>query len=350
MNMDFFNQDAFSRVEMTKALENYEFKPGLIGSLNLFEEVKSTRKVVNIKRYKLSLIQTSQRSMPLREADRDVCRYFETTRIAKGYTISSEEIQNWFAFGTEDKLETAVKFIAKRQKKLIEEIELTWENMQLGAIQGVVLDADGSVLYDWYKEWEITPPEPIDFKLNEDTTDVADVVDQVVTNMVEASSGAFSDRSRIVGLCGYEFFSKLKNHKTVREIYLAQRLNSAKGISELGAIGFGFFDSFDFAGVTFINCRNIGNYNVDTKSNAERSIGIKPDECQFVPVNVPGVFQKTFAPGESWEFANRIGKSLYTMLIVDRERNAWVRPEVYSYPLFICTRPEMLFKAVVKAQ
>jgi hypothetical protein len=27
------------------------------------------------------------------------------------------------------------------------------------------------------------------------------------------------------------------------------------------------------------------------------------------------------------------------------ERNAWVKVEVYSYPLFICTRPEMLQRA-----
>ncbi len=161
--------------------------------------------------------------------------------------------------------------------------------------------------------------------------------------MIEASRGAFSDRSWIVGLCGHEFFSKLKSHKTIREIYLAQKLNSAKGISALDAIGFGHLDSLDFAGVTFINYRSIYNYNAGSQQGTKRALGIKPNECQFVPVNAPGVFQKTFAPGESMEFAN-------TVLIVDRERNAWVKPEVYSYPLFICTRPEMLFKAVAKAQ
>uniref|UniRef100_UPI0018647B3E major capsid protein n=1 Tax=Bartonella bovis TaxID=155194 RepID=UPI0018647B3E len=202
MNMDFFNHDAFSRITMTKALENYEFKPGLVGSFNLFEEVKTTRRVVNIERSKLSLIPTSERGAPLIEADRDRrnIRYIETTRIAKGDTIKSEEIKDRQEFGTEDQLETVMKFIAKRQKKLIEEIELIWENMQLGAIQGVVLDADGSMIIDWYKEWGIEQPKAIDFKLDDDTTDVANMVDQVVMKMIEASRGAFSDRSWIVGL------------------------------------------------------------------------------------------------------------------------------------------------------
>ncbi|WP_208541309.1 major capsid protein [Bartonella capreoli] len=355
MDIKSFNHDAFSSVTMMKAIENYEFKPSLIGSLDLFEEVETTTTSVSIERCNntLSLIPTSERGAPLIEAGRDKrnIRYFETTRIAKSDTIKSGEIQNRREFGTEDQLETAMKFIAKRQKKLIKEIELTWENMQLGAIQGVVLDADGSVVYDWYKEWGITPPKAINFKLDEETTDVADVVDQVVTNMVEASSGAFSNWSWIIGLCGREFFSKLKNHKTVRETYLntplAQTLNSPKGIATPGAIGSGSFGSFDFAGVTFINYRNIGNYNVKAKAGTKQAIGIKPNECRFFPVNAPGVFQKTFAPGESWEFVNTVGKPLYTTLTIDREHNAWVRPEVYSYPLFICTRPEMLFKAVV---
>ncbi|WP_208431686.1 major capsid protein [Bartonella schoenbuchensis] len=352
MDMSFFDHNAFSSATKMKPIENYEFKPGLIGSLNLFEEVETRTTVVSIERYKLQLIPTSKRGAPLIEADRNSrnIRFFPTTRIAKSYAIPSEEIKDRREFGIEDQFETVMKFIAEKQKRLIEEIELTWENMQLGAIQGAVLDADGSVVYDWYKEWGIEQPKAIDFKLDEDTTDVADVVDQVVKKMIKASRGAFSTRSRIIGLCGHEFFSKLKNHKTVHEIYLAQRLNSAKDIAIPGAIGSGSFGSFDFAGVTFINCHNIYNYNVDTQSNAERSIGIKPDECRFFPVNVPGVFQKTFAPGESWDVVNTVGKPLYMMLIVDRERNAWVKPEVYSYPLFICTRPEMLFKATVKAQ
>ncbi|WP_375689914.1 major capsid protein, partial [Bartonella sp. AP57NXGY] len=262
--------DAFSSITMMKAIENYEFQPGLVSSLNLFEEVETSTTVVGIERRDntFSLIQTSERGAPLTEGDREGrnLRFFKTTRIAKSDTVKSEEIQNRREFGTEDQLETAMKYIARKQKKLISEIELTWENMQLGAVQGVVLDADGSVIVDWYKEWEIAPPKPIDFKLNNETTNVADHVDQVIMRMIEASKGAFSDRSRIIGLCGNEFFSKLKNHKTIRETYLntalAQTLNSAGGVATPSSIGSGSFGSFDFAGVTFINYRSIHNYNV----------------------------------------------------------------------------------------
>ncbi|WP_375673627.1 major capsid protein, partial [Bartonella sp. TS82HLJMH] len=98
------------------AIENYEFQPGLINSLNLFEEVETSTTVVGIERRDntFSLIQTSERGAHLAEGDREGrnLRFFKTTRIAKSDTVKSEEIQNRREFGAEDQLETAMKYIA----------------------------------------------------------------------------------------------------------------------------------------------------------------------------------------------------------------------------------------------
>ncbi|WP_375610729.1 MULTISPECIES: major capsid protein [unclassified Bartonella] len=355
MDINFFKHDAFSASSMMKAIRDYAFQPGLIGSLNLFEKIETNTAIVSIERRDISLIQTSERGMSCANDDKTDClRFFKTTRIAKSDAIKIEEIYGWNELKLEDQLEMAMQYIVRKQKKLISEIELIWENMQLGAVQGVVLDADGSVIVDWYKEWKITPPEPIDFKLNVETTNVADHVDQVIMKMIETSKGAFTDRSRIIGLCGHEFFSKLKNHKTIRETYLntafSQTLNSAGDVATPSAIGSGSFSSFDFAGVTFINYRSVHNYNVSANVGTKRAIGIKPDECQFFPANAPGVFQKAFAPAEIENFSHTIGKPLYTVLIPDSGYNTWAKLVVCSYPLYICTRPEMLFKAVIGAK
>lgn len=118
------------------------------------------------------------------------------------------------------------------------------------------------------EEWGITPQKAIDFKLDEDTIDIACIVDQVVTNMAEASGNTFSIYSRILGFCGDEFFFKLKNHKAIHDTYLntpsARILKSTAGITMPGTIELG---SFDFEGVTFINYRSIHNYNMNAKSN-----------------------------------------------------------------------------------
>jgi len=139
---------------MTQAMEDYDFKPDLIGSLGLFEDVPISTTHISVERRgnELRIIQTYPRGAPLEEAGRDQrnIRLFETTRIAKGDTIHAAEIQNMRAFGDESELQTAISFISRQQDNLIRDIELTWENQMLGAIQGAVLDADGSVLHDWF--------------------------------------------------------------------------------------------------------------------------------------------------------------------------------------------------------
>ena len=112
MHMDIFNDDAFSAVTMTAALEDFEFTPGLISSLNLFEDVPTSTTSVSVEKRgnTFELIGTSERGEPIDEGTRDGrdLRVFNTTRIAKGHTIQASEIQNVRAFGEESDLETMI--------------------------------------------------------------------------------------------------------------------------------------------------------------------------------------------------------------------------------------------------
>jgi hypothetical protein len=78
-------------------------------------------------------------------------------------------------------------------------------------------------------------------------------------------------------------------------------------------------------------------------SDDNTTIKIPDDKVKFFPKGAPGIFRKALAPLESIEFVNTPGKDMYVLPIFDRERNFWWRQEVYSYPLFICTRPEVLY-------
>lgn len=350
MHMDIFNDDAFSAVTMTQALEDYEYKPNLIGSLNLFEDVPIATTGVSVERRgnTLSIIKTSNRGEDIEEGvrDRRNLRTFESVRIAKGHTIQASEIQNLRAFGEEDELETMISYVGRYETRLVGDVELTWENMMLGAVQGVVLDADGSVIIDWYDEWGIAVPDEIDFKLDTAGTDVEKICRSVLRTMQNKAAGAWTLGTRVIGLAGDSFFDKLTGHKSVRETYLntaqAQALNRAFGVATQMALQAGAYAVFDFGGITFINYRGVDDFDVNAEAGTKRALGIKPTKCKFLPVNAPGVFQQAFAPGEAFDFVNTIGRKLYSLMLRDEKRNFWVRPEVYSYPLFICTRPEML--------
>jgi len=232
------------------------------------------------------------------------------------------------------------------------DVELTWENQMLGAAQGVVMDADGSVIIDWFEEWDIDPPAEINFKLDVATTDVEAICRGIIRKMMVASQGAFTIGSRVIALAGDKFFDMLTNHQTVRETYLntsqAQTLNRAFGVATQSALQAGSYAVFDYGGITFINYRGVDDYDEAAEKGKKRALGIGPEKVKFLPINAPGVFQEAFAPGESFEFVNTIGRKLYALMIRDEKRNFWVRPEVYSYPLFICTRPEMLLTGKAK--
>jgi hypothetical protein len=358
MHMDIFNDDAFSATSMTAALEDFDFKPNFVGSLNLFEDVPIATTSISVERRgnTLALIPTSLRGEAIAEGKRDGrnIRNFETVRIAKGHTMSASEIQNIRAFGQESDVETMIAYVGRYANKLVGDVEMTWENMKLGAVMGKVLDADGSVLWDWFSEWGIAAPAEIDFALDTDTTDIEAKCREVIEVMKRASKGAWNMSTYVVGLCGKSFFNKLTAHKTIKTTYLntqqAQMLNRAMGLATGSGFRSGSIATFDYGGITFIRYQEADAFNFASDeatlaAAGKDGMGVQSKRCKFFPVNAPGVFQQAFAPGESWEWANTLGRPLYSLMLRDKDRDFWVRPEVYSYPIFLCTRPEMLLRA-----
>lgn len=96
------------------------------------------------------------------------------------------------------------------------------------------------------------------------------------------------------------------------------------------------FKSFPFGGLAFRNFQG---------TDDTTTIAIAPDKAKCFPVGARGVFQTAWSPAEFMDFVNTPGRDVYALTIPDRDRIAWARVELYSYPLFICTRPEMLPRA-----
>ena len=331
--MTIFLNDVFRAAELTTALNRRPHKPGFLGSQGIFtpKPVRTITVGVESKNGKLTLIQTSERGAPLAQADadkRDV-RDFRTVRIAKGDTLHAHEIQSIRAWGTTSELLQVQIEVAQRLSNLQDDVDLTHEHMMLGAIQGVVLDADGSVIRNWYTEFGIAQPGELDFELDDPTTDVRGKCAAVVRAMQRAAQGGWLPSTQVHALAGDDFFDKLIAHDHVRDTYLNQQ--AAADLRENLA-----FDSVRFGGIVFHNYRG-------TDDNS--TVAIDPGKCKFYPVGGKDVFEVAQSPAETFDFVNTPGQPSYAMLIPDRDRNAWVKPEVYSYPLHICTRPGMLQRA-----
>lgn len=333
-SMDIFNSNAFRAVELTAALNKTPHLPTFLGSQNLFtpKPVRTESIAIEQKNNTLAVIQTSNRGAPLdtRSADKRDIRDFRTVRIAKQDTIHAHEIQNIRQFGSETELMQVQVEVATRLAALRRDVDLTHERMRLGAVQGIVLDADGSTIKNWFTEWGITQPAEIDFELDVATTNVRAKCAQVIRAMMRAAQGAWVEGvTQIHALAGDDFFDALIGHDAVKETYLNQA--AASELREDRT-----FQTVRFGGITWHNYRG-------TDDNS--TVAITATQCKFYPVGAPDVFQVALSPGETFDFVNTPGQEVYALLVQDRDRNAWVQPEVYSYPLHICTRPLMLQRA-----
>ncbi len=333
--MNIFDQDAFGAVEFNQeVVQRVDFKPQLLGALNLFSPIYSRSRTIVIanKDGVLSLIPTSATGAPPVELipEGAKLRPFQTYRLAKGSTIYAEELQGVYALPMMDQVKEIQQEVSDRTGQITDDMELTWEHMRLGAVLGVVYDADGAtVLNNWFTEWGITPPAEIDFALATPATDVRQKCRDVKRRMQKAAKGVWTPNTRVGALVGDAFFDALVNHPSIKETLLgterAAKLENIEGYS-----------SIEIEGIVFINYQG---------TDDGTTLAIATDKAKFFPIGARGAFQVGFAPAEFFPYVNQRGQEKYGLIISDKDRDAWRRVELYSYPLFICTRPEMLQSA-----
>lgn len=333
-HMDIFNDDAFSLVSMTAGVERMPTVPTFLGSLNLFQSEGITTNIASIEQRgnTLSLIPTSQRgTQPVSGVtDKRSMRNFNIPRIAKFDQVFAAEIQGIRAFGTESELETVVQKVAQKQASLLRDLALTLEYHRLGAIQGILLDADGSTLYNYFTEFGISQPAEIDFDLDNATPARGALMAKVkqVKRTIIRALGQAAPGIRIIALCGDTFFDQFTSHSEVEKTYLNWQAAETLRAGEV-------FSSFRWGEINWVNYQG-------TDDNSTVAIGA--DKVKFIVQGVPGLFRRINGPGETLDAVNTIGRDIYSMLVRDNDRNMWVQPEVYAYPLHICTRPEVLLR------
>lgn len=336
--LDIFKQDAFKLTSMLQAIRQVDYRPQRLGEMGVFTPNPVRTETVAIEKLgeTLALIQTSQRGAPLdqRTTEKRDIRDFRTVRIAEADRIMASELAGIRAFGTESELMQVQSEIARRlmgPAGLESKVELTLENMRLGAIQGIVTDADGSTIRNWFTEFGVAQPAEIDFDLDNAAPESGAVrkkCAEVVRAMMKAAKGVWTPATHVHALCGDAFWDDLTAHAEVRQTYLNTQEASdlRKGTA---------YEMFTYGGIVWENYRGTD----------DGSMGIHTDKAKFFPVNAPGAFLEVFSPGERFEHIGQLGERLYPMIVPDRDRDMYADIEVYSYPLHVCTRPLMLQRA-----
>lgn len=333
ITLDVFNNDAFGITTMLPAVEKMPYKPSFLAQF--FEDTPVATDTVGIGSYqgRLALIRTTLRGAPIEAAEPDAknIRPFLIPRIAKGDKLFAHELANVIPDPAQTEVEAAAAVLARKQQRLKQDVEYTWEHMRLGAIQGIVLDADGTTeLVNYWTEWGVAQPSEIDLDLvtaNNGAlrTEINDSIHRPLIRAAQAEGGV----RRVVGLAGDVFWDKLLANPEVRATYLSW--SAAADMREAAP-----FETFRYGGVDWINYRG---------SDDGTSIAIPDDDAVVFPVGVPGMFQHVMGPmNERFETQNMMGRAMYPLIVRDNDRDMWVQPEIYAYSLMVNTRPDLIVR------
>lgn len=329
---DVFNSDLFRMTSLTAAINQDETPPGRLAALGLFEErgVDTTTVVIEKQGSTLSIVPAKPRGAdptPMSTNPRTAVT-LPVPHFPARDKLMADEVQGVRAFGSESELEPVQMRRDEKLRNMNLSLDNTEEYQRLAAIQGIVLDADGSTLYDLFDEFGVTEPTPIFLDLGAAwaTTDggvIRGKLQTVKTNIRKALKNSIS-LSGVWAPCGEEFFRDITNHPEIRETYMNQA-----AASDLR--GSGATDSFTYGGVTFELYPGYGD------------VELPEDECRFVPMGVPGLFITRYAPAPWFSAVNTLGLPRYAMATLDPTGQKYIDLEAQMNAIHICTRPEVLF-------
>lgn len=336
--MNVFNQDAFSAASLTAAVDKIDYVPDQISAIpGLFEPDPVRTDVIWIEERSTGsvILPFSPRGAPPHQTGGDIrkARSFQTLRYGDASRITASELFAIRKFGSEVDLKTLQEEVARRQRKILLNNQLTKEYHKLNCITAAqVKDADGTVIYNWATEFGQALPAEVDFDLDA-AAPASGVVRRKCTAIRRSIQVALKGVGRareIVGLCGDAFWDDLVAHPEVVATY-----NNWAAAADLRNGFAKEWQAFRYGDITFINYRS---------TDDGTTLGVGTDKCKFFPTGA-GIFRWAMSPGESFADLGTEGKDSYSRIVTDKDRDAWADVEVFSYPLPVCTMPGALASA-----
>jgi hypothetical protein len=325
--LDIFNNDAFSVTNLTQAINDQPHQPTKLGDMGLFEEsgISTTSLMVERKGNTLQLVQTSPRgSIGAGKADdkRKVIS-ISTVHIQRNDSIIADKVQNLRAFGSEDTLAPVQTVVNDKLGELRRDMDLTLEWHRMGALKGLLLDADGSTLMDMFTTFDLTQ-QTHDIVLDSDTTKVQVKVMEAKRKSETALGGKSVQGWKV--LCSSEFFDALVGHPAIASAF-ARWQDGAFLRDDPRKSGFPFAQVLweEYVGAV----------------GATRFIAA--NKAYLVPMGVPGMFKAHYAPADYIETVNTLGVPYYAKQELMRMGKG-VEVEAQTNPIFFNTQPNAVIE------
>lgn len=321
-----FDTDAYNVASMTDAVNKLPFVPSRLGGMGLFKTDGITTDIVVMeeKDGHLSLLQSKRRGEPGTTAKTEgrKVRSFQVPHLPHDDTILAADVSGVRAFGSATEVEGVATVVNNRLSVMRQAHEITLEYQRAKALQGLLLDADATVIYDFWDEFGLKE-QKVDFVLGTTTTDVrAKCLD--VVEKVETAVGSMP-YDHIHAMCGATWFKKFIGHTLVRDAF--SRYRDGEFLRNDPRRG------FEFAGITFEAYRG----------TVSGQTFVPATLARFFPVGAQGLFRTHFAPADFIEAVNTIGLAVYAKQEIMKFGRG-IEIHTQSNPFSYCTRPYCLVK------
>jgi hypothetical protein len=326
-----FNSPAFSMAALTSAINIIPNRYGRMEALNLFpvKPVRTRQVIVEEQNGVLNLLPTMPPGSPGTVGTRGKrkVRSFVIPHIPHDDVVLPEEVQGIRSFGSETEMESIASVMARHLETMRNKHAITLEHLRMGALKGVILDADGSVIYDLFSEFQITPA-AINFDLGNASSNIKKKCAEVLRHLEDNLKGEFMTGIHV--LCSPEFFDALTGHAKVEQAFTYWQQGSVL-INDMRA-------GFNFGGLTFEEYRGQA-----TDSTGVSRRFIAAGEAHAFPMGTIDTFSTYFAPADFNETANTLGQVLYAKQ-QPRKFERGTDLHTQANPLPVCHRPGVLVK------
>lgn len=322
--------DMFTAEELTAAVDKLPLVPRRLAPLFGARGVRTTSVGLDMINGAIVMVENQDRSAPpQRLAGRGKKRSkisLACAHLPQSDIIHPDEVQDLRAFGS-DQPETVESVVNDRMTRLKNNVDATLEYHRMGAVKGVILDADGTtVLHDLYDVFEVDKKE-ISFVVPANAPERNNPILNLILQgkrHAEDKMGA-TPIARFEAMVGSDFYDYLTGHKLVRGAYEMWQANQQNwGQNDYRSRG------FTYGGVTWFE------YSVKLGGNPM----VAADEAHMYPV-ASGMFQTYHAPANWGSTTNTIGREFYAQIEQIPMDRGW-EIEVQSNPLCVCTYPEAL--------
>jgi hypothetical protein len=326
-----FESSAFDMTSLTASINLLPNMYGKLESLKLFPQKSVRTRNISVEEQNgvLSLLPTQipGGAATVGSRGKRKLRSFTIPHIPHDDVVLPEEVQGIRAFGSETELQAMANVITDHLQSMRNKHAITLEHLRMGALKGVILDADGSELVNLYSEFGIAP-KVVSFALGTAGTDVKKKCLEVLRHIEDNLRGEFM--TGVHCLVSPEFFDSLTSHGKVKEAY--ERWQEGAALRDDMRSG------FTYGGITFEEYRGQA---TDPDGNVRRFIAANEVHC--FPVGTAESFITYFAPADFNETVNTLGLPLYAKQC-PRKFDRGTDLHTQSNPLPMCLRPGILVK------